>query len=158
MVVYQRFRFSMHVLRSAFVVGRFSLGELLLSRLVYAQQPESGSAPVAPARPELLLHTGTTSTAAPTPASPAPSPEPAQPARPTVAGEQARVDDALSASWWTKPQPTVELHGYFRTRAELFQNFSLGRRSSSVLPGGDPQYLWPVPLDQSYTQPSGSGG
>ena len=50
------------------------------------------------------------------------------------------------------------MHGYFRTRGELFDNFFLGRHSSSVRPGGDPQYLWPIPLDQTYWQTNGSAG
>ena len=50
------------------------------------------------------------------------------------------------------------MHGYFRTRGEIFNNFFLGRHSSSVVPGGDPQYLWPIPLDQSYWPVNGSSG
>jgi uncharacterized protein (TIGR04551 family) len=56
----------------------------------------------------------------------------------------------FSEAWWGRVRPTIELHGFFRTRAELFQNFSLGRRNSSFQ-SNDPQYLWPIPLDQSYT-------
>ncbi len=50
----------------------------------------------------------------------------------------------------------IELHGYFRTRAQLFQNLFLGRHSSA-LQATDPegQYLATIPVDQSYTQLSG---
>jgi uncharacterized protein (TIGR04551 family) len=81
-----------------------------------------------------------------------------KPAPSTRAGEQVDTESAFSSDWWSKARPALELHGYFRTRAELFHNFSLGRHSSSLLPGGDPQYLWPIPLDQSYTQVNGSPG
>lgn len=62
----------------------------------------------------------------------------------------------FSEDWWTRARPLFEIHGFFRTRAELFQNFSLGRHNSSFQ-GNDSQYLWPQPLDESYTI-LGSGG
>jgi uncharacterized protein (TIGR04551 family) len=74
------------------------------------------------------------------------------------AGETAGSQEVFSEDWWGKARPVVELHGYFRTRAELFHNFSLGRHNSSVLPAGDQQYLWPIPLDQSYQTPNGAPG
>jgi uncharacterized protein (TIGR04551 family) len=58
--------------------------------------------------------------------------------------------EVFAEDWWKNTRPVIEIHGYFRTRAELFHNFSLGRHSSSVN-GNDPQYLWPIPLDQGYT-------
>jgi uncharacterized protein (TIGR04551 family) len=68
--------------------------------------------------------------------------------------------EVFSDDWWGRARPIIELHGYFRTRAELFHNFFLGRHSSSsTFPGNDPQYLWPTPLDQSYTPvPNNSNG
>ena len=75
-------------------------------------------------------------------------------------GENVNPQQVFSEDWWANARPIIEVHGYFRTRAELFHNFSLNRHSSSVLPGvqnGDPQFLWPVPLDQSYQGISGSG-
>jgi uncharacterized protein (TIGR04551 family) len=63
----------------------------------------------------------------------------------------------FSEDWWGRARPVIELHGFFRTRAELFQNFALGRHSSS-LQGNDPQYLWPQPLDESYSIISPAGG
>jgi uncharacterized protein (TIGR04551 family) len=65
--------------------------------------------------------------------------------------------DVFSDDWWGLARPVLDLHGYFRTRAELFQNFSLNRHSSSFQ-SNDPQYLWPIPLDQSYMQLGGKGG
>jgi uncharacterized protein (TIGR04551 family) len=66
-------------------------------------------------------------------------------------GENVNPQQVFSEDWWANARPIIEVHGYFRTRAELFHNFSLNRHSSSVAgPGSDPQYLWPVPLDQSY--------
>jgi uncharacterized protein (TIGR04551 family) len=62
--------------------------------------------------------------------------------------------DVFSEDWWGRARPIVELHGYFRTRGELFHNFFLGRHSSSAQ-GNDAQYLWPIPLDQSYTEANG---
>src|SRR6185437_12255784 len=60
----------------------------------------------------------------------------------------------FSDEWFGRVHPVVELHGYFRTRGELFQNLDLGRHSS-VFQGSDPQALAPIPLDQSY---QGVGG
>jgi uncharacterized protein (TIGR04551 family) len=77
-------------------------------------------------------------------------------ARP-AAGETAGAGQVFSDDWWGRARPVIELHGYFRTRAELFHNFSLGRHNSSVQPSGDPQYLWPIPVDQSYSTPNGVG-
>jgi uncharacterized protein (TIGR04551 family) len=73
------------------------------------------------------------------------------------AGETAGAAEVFSEDWWGKARPVIELHGYFRTRGELFHNFSMGRHNSSVLPGGDQQYLWPIPLDQSYSGLSSAG-
>jgi uncharacterized protein (TIGR04551 family) len=74
------------------------------------------------------------------------------------AGEMAgSPQDVFSEDWWGRARPIFELHGYFRTRAELFHNFFLGRHTSSTQ-GNDPQYLWPIPLDQTYATPGGSAG
>jgi uncharacterized protein (TIGR04551 family) len=59
-------------------------------------------------------------------------------------GQQVFSDD-----WWGRVHPVVELHGYFRTRGELFQNLALGRHGSTFQ-GNDPQNFAPIPLDQSY--------
>jgi uncharacterized protein (TIGR04551 family) len=65
----------------------------------------------------------------------------------------SRPSDVYSDDWWGHTRPILELHGYFRTRAELFHNFSLGRHS---MPGTDAQNLWPNPLDNGYVDTSGT--
>jgi uncharacterized protein (TIGR04551 family) len=73
--------------------------------------------------------------------------------RPTSDGSiGSRPSEIYSEDWWAHTRPIVELHGYFRTRGELFHNFSLGRPSVST----DGQNLWPQPLDHSYTLPNGA--
>jgi uncharacterized protein (TIGR04551 family) len=62
----------------------------------------------------------------------------------------------FSDDWWGKARPIIELHGYFRTRAELFHNFFLGRHGS-ILQGNDAQYLFPPPVDQTYSTLNGMG-
>jgi uncharacterized protein (TIGR04551 family) len=74
------------------------------------------------------------------------------------AGETAGAHEVFTEDWWGKARPVIELHGYFRTRGEVFHNFFLGRHNSSVVPAGDQQYLWPIPLDQSYATTNGSTG
>jgi uncharacterized protein (TIGR04551 family) len=82
----------------------------------------------------------------------------AQGAQRPDAGELAGgAQQTFSDDWWGRARPIIEFHGFFRTRAELFQNFALGRHSSSFQ-GNDPQYLWPQPLDNSYTIISPGGG
>ncbi len=74
--------------------------------------------------------------------------------RPDSGEIPANAHEIFSDDWWGRVRPVVELHGYFRTRAELFQNLALGRHGS-VFQGDDPQYLAPIPLDQSYSAVSG---
>jgi uncharacterized protein (TIGR04551 family) len=57
----------------------------------------------------------------------------------------------FSEDWWSHTRPVLELHGYFRTRGELFHNFALGRHNSPT----DAQNLWPQPLDHSYVDEKG---
>ena len=72
--------------------------------------------------------------------------------RPTADGTiGARPSDVYSEDWWSHTRPIVELHGYFRTRGELFHNFALGRHD--VLTAANP--LWRQPLDNTYTDSSG---
>jgi uncharacterized protein (TIGR04551 family) len=54
-------------------------------------------------------------------------------------------EQVFAEDWWHMARPVLELHGYFRMRAELLHNFSLGR--------SDPyeNALWPRPPDHSYT-------
>jgi len=55
-----------------------------------------------------------------------------------------------SEDWWSHARPILELHGYFRTRAEMFHNFSLGRLSRPD------QALWSMPADNRYSTGSGN--
>ena len=59
----------------------------------------------------------------------------------------------FSEDWWKHTRPIVEIHGFFRTRAELFHNFSLGRVDAV---GPDNPRLFPRPLDDSYTDTNGT--
>jgi uncharacterized protein (TIGR04551 family) len=72
--------------------------------------------------------------------------------RPNAGDASANTQEIFSDDWWGRARPIVELHGYFRTRAELFHNFALGRVSST----SNPQNLFPMPLDNSYTGPDGT--
>ncbi|MBN9166610.1 MAG: TIGR04551 family protein, partial [Myxococcales bacterium] len=73
--------------------------------------------------------------------------------RPTADGSVgARPSEVYSEDWWAHTRPIVEVHGYFRTRGELFHNFALGRH-----PGldGDGQNLWAQPRDNTFTNQRG---
>ena len=58
--------------------------------------------------------------------------------------------DARADDWFTLTTPAIDIDGYFRTRAELFHNFSLSRVDAPLLPGGSAP-LWPQPTDNSFT-------
>ena len=88
--------------------------------------------------------------------------------RPGAGENVSSPQQVFSEDWWANARPVIEIHGYFRTRGELYHNFFLGRHSSSVLnppqsssggtgtaQGGDQQFLWPIPLDNSYTSITG---
>lgn len=115
-----------------------------------AGEPAHGDADAA--RPALV----------PAAAEPVKAPEPPPPAPPPVTlPEPGKADAPNSAlgnkpgevfaeDWWSHTRPVFEVHGYFRTRAELFHNFSLGRNDPPNIA------LWPVPVDNSYTAYSAS--
>jgi uncharacterized protein (TIGR04551 family) len=63
----------------------------------------------------------------------------------------ARASDVYSEDWWSHTRPILELHGYFRTRGELFHNFALGRVDEPASTS-----LWQQPLDNSYTDIRGN--
>lgn len=66
-------------------------------------------------------------------------------ARPTLDPGLGTVPShVFSDDWWSHVHPVVELHGYFRTRGEMYHNFSLGRADTAG-------QLWPRPLDDSYS-------
>jgi uncharacterized protein (TIGR04551 family) len=74
--------------------------------------------------------------------------------RPTADGSiGARPSEVYSEDWWSHTRPIVELHGYFRTRGELFHNFALGRHGAL---GQDEQNLWLQPQDNTYTDQNGA--
>jgi uncharacterized protein (TIGR04551 family) len=60
------------------------------------------------------------------------------------ATEPAGEERVFAEDWWTEARPLLELHGYFRLRAELFHNFSLGRVDRPE------DALWPMPADNFY--------
>ncbi len=59
-------------------------------------------------------------------------------------------DEVFAEDWWSHARPAIEIHGAFRTRAELFHNFALGR----VEPPS--QAIWPRPSDNRYTALNGN--
>jgi hypothetical protein len=73
--------------------------------------------------------------------------------RPTADGTiGSRPTDVYSEDWWAHTRPILELHGYFRTRGELFHNFSLSRHDAA---GQGSQNLWQHPLDNTFTDRNG---
>ncbi|MBN2197076.1 MAG: TIGR04551 family protein [Polyangiaceae bacterium] len=82
-------------------------------------------------------------------------PSPMEARSPTAEGEgkgkpsREKADapdvDVFAEDWWSHARPILEIHGYFRTRVEMFHRFSLGRIDQ---PGDQ---LWPVPVDHRYT-------
>ena len=77
---------------------------------------------------------------------PAAESAPAAATHATAAEKEAKNDDSVFAEdWWSHARPILELHGYFRTRAEMFHNFSLGRISEPD------QALWTMPADNRYS-------
>ncbi len=82
---------------------------------------------------------------------PTPEPPRASAAQATPSEKEAKGDDSVFAEdWWSHARPILELHGYFRTRAEMFHNFSLGRLSQPD------QALWTMPADNRYSTGSGA--
>jgi len=70
--------------------------------------------------------------------------------RPAPTGDVAqRPSEVFSEDWWSQARPSLELHGLFRVRAELFHHFALGRKDPFA------SSLWPQPPDTSYNPTSG---
>jgi uncharacterized protein (TIGR04551 family) len=61
----------------------------------------------------------------------------------------AKPSEVYAEDWWSHARPTIDLHGYYRVRAELFHQFALGRRDVA---GTE---LWPQPPDHQYTDIKG---
>ncbi|HEY3496682.1 MAG TPA: TIGR04551 family protein [Polyangiaceae bacterium] len=53
-------------------------------------------------------------------------------------------DRVYAEDWWSHARPILELHGYFRVRAQLFHKFGLGRVDAPD------QAMWPRPADDYY--------
>jgi uncharacterized protein (TIGR04551 family) len=64
----------------------------------------------------------------------------------------SRPTDVYSEDWWAHTRPVLELHGYFRTRGELFHNFGLNRHDAV---GQGDQNLWQQPVDHTFTDRNG---
>lgn len=70
-----------------------------------------------------------------------------EPSKPPPAAEKDRAEtkhEVFAEDWWSHARPIFEFHGYFRTRAELFHRFALGRINTPD------QQLFPLPLDHYY--------
>ena len=172
----------MHRRRSHVLLVLALFAPLPLTSSAYGQTAPTPSAPSAPAQPGATSPPPATAEPphapliAPAPASadsgPSAPPTTSAPISPSrdqqdlaAQGSQRPEAGELAASgaqvfsedWWAHARPVIDMHGYFRTRAELFHNLFLGRHNSS-LNGNDPQYLWPIPLDQSYTSINGGIG
>lgn len=78
-------------------------------------------------------------------------PAPSSPAKSTQQSDDASKEAILAEQWWSHSRPIIEIHGYFRTRAEMFHNFSLGRLNAPE------QQLWPQPSDHYYGPVASSG-
>jgi len=65
-------------------------------------------------------------------------------------GGSVTLEDIFAEDWWSHARPIFEFHGYFRTRAHLFHNFSLGRRDAPD------QALYPQPPDNQYQSVAGN--
>jgi len=121
---------------------------------------QSAPPPATEAAPETapLPAPAPTPPAPPPPSPPRPAPGiglwPTQPstssAPATAPSPPASSEEVFAEDWWSHARPVFEIHGYFRTRAELFHNFSLGRIE-------DPAFAtWPQPTDNSYTTTAGN--
>jgi uncharacterized protein (TIGR04551 family) len=128
---------------------------LLAVRGARAQTDTDAGAPpqlTATQRPALVDTTPTTSaTTRPTPhAKPdVTKPDDAKPVSRSSDDVPANPNEVFSEDWWGRTRPVLELHGYFRTRAELLQNFSLGRHDN-------PGTLFPQPIDNTYQDQGGT--
>jgi uncharacterized protein (TIGR04551 family) len=126
--------------------------------------PPAGDAPLIPPTP--VAAPSPVPAAAPPPAAPPPAPDTDRDTkalakqgadRPVRTGGgpgsevPERSSDVFAEDWWTGARPAFEIHGYYRVRAELFHNFSLGRLDTASTG------LWPMPADNSYNQITPTG-
>jgi uncharacterized protein (TIGR04551 family) len=135
----------------------FALLSLFVSRVASAQTQPDGGAPQQ--RPSLVPDANAASSASSSSSSqsaatmPTPQVKPHDDEKPPVTRSTddvpANPNEVFSEDWWGRTRPVLELHGYFRTRAELLHNFTLGRHEN---PSGG---LFPQPIDNSYTDSGG---
>ncbi len=131
----------------AFLLCAFAVLPLLVARAAYAQNSDS-DAGVANTRPTLVPDANPTTTATVT-TPPPPSDTKTKATERSNEDVPANPNEVFSEDWWGRTRPVLEIHGYFRTRAELLHNFSLGRHDDSGL-------LFPQPIDNSYTNAGGT--
>jgi uncharacterized protein (TIGR04551 family) len=63
--------------------------------------------------------------------------------------QTTKVDEAdrvFAEDWWAHARPVLELHGYFRLRAQMFHKFGLGRLDPLA------RAMWPRPADDRHPQ------
>jgi uncharacterized protein (TIGR04551 family) len=149
----------------------FLFAGLLVLRSAHAQEPARPvpSAPPA-AGPTMVpgepVRVDTSKPSAPPPPNAVVAPGAAAAAPTTTTAPEAQApkatgdeDSSLGASpsqiysedWWAHTKPVLELHGYLRTRGEMFHQFSLGQPNDP-----NTNNLWPQPFDNSYVTPSGA--
>lgn len=166
-------------MRKTTVIAAFAAGfvgwcsvDSLDPRVARAQAPE----PEPPAQPDAADAVPPASDEPPAPEPSGPEPSPTPPAapldnalfpnpaldsrglqqqgeeRPDARRESGSVtlEDIFAEDWWSHARPIFEFHGYFRTRAQLFHNFALGRRDAPD------QALYPQPPDNQYQSVSGN--
>lgn len=128
-----------------------------------AEPPASGGTQQPPPVPANPPSSGDALIQDPPPATGTPAVDPAKDqqklqqlgqSRPTTDGTVgARASEVYSEDWWSHTRPTLEMHGYFRMRGEVFHNFFLGRHSG---PGQGADSLWLPPLDHTYGDINGA--
>jgi uncharacterized protein (TIGR04551 family) len=151
--------------RVALALLTLVLFPLAVTRVAHAQNADAGAPiPSATTRPSLVPDASasttspppiTTSTSIPAATMPTPQVKPAAKADDTKQSGPRASDDVpaapneiFSEDWWGRTRPVLEIHGYFRTRAELLHNFTLGRHEN---PNSTNSALFPQPIDNSYS-------
>jgi uncharacterized protein (TIGR04551 family) len=67
--------------------------------------------------------------------------------------QSSKVDEAdrvFAEDWWAHARPVLELHGYFRLRAQMFHKFGLGRLDPLA------RAMWPRPADDRHPELGGA--
>jgi uncharacterized protein (TIGR04551 family) len=62
----------------------------------------------------------------------------------------AKPGEVFAEDWWAHTRPVLEMHGYYRVRAEFFYNFALGRADANPTTA-----LWQPPVDYHYVDATG---